>query len=499
MTSVYPGALDSFATSRPSTNLLGPDVLDHADALNKIEAELGVNAGSGIVRSATLVVAASNATTAMKNVADYVCDGTADDVEINAAIAAIGSAGGRVLLSEGTFTIAAPILAQSKDRITIEGQGFSTQITPAAGFSAGAGVSGLVVIDGNGTQPTGYAQVKNLYLNGNNVGTYTAPIDGLFFRGYHGRIQNVYAYRCSGNGFHFMGYAGWDTYDTMVFACTSEQNWLNGFKNDATGSPDMHYVECVAMHNGDGSLNTGIDTVNIDTTTASSGWRLDGSSQQIVNCHAYSNNSAGIYNGGARTKIVNCKIENNRIGIDHPAGGSYVTIGNCNFLGGKGTTVSAHIRFNGASGNGFGSIHGCVFDAFSGGTALAQYGILLATGQTQNMVIVGNYFTGGWGTAAIQDSGGTGSFGQLISNNIGFVTENQGFFTTAASTTAYTFAHGCSYTPPKAEVTLTPLGNLGAVQYWVSAIDATNVTVTFSAQPTASVNVGWTVGRRGMR
>jgi hypothetical protein len=58
-------------------------------------------------RAATLVVAASNAPAVTKAAADYVCDGTADEAEINSAIDALGTVGGTVLLSEGTFTVAA--------------------------------------------------------------------------------------------------------------------------------------------------------------------------------------------------------------------------------------------------------------------------------------------------------------------------------------------------------------------------------------------------------
>jgi hypothetical protein len=61
-------------------------------------------------RTATLVVAASNATALEKAQADYVCDGTADEVEINAAIAALPTDGGRICLTSGTFYIANPLV-----------------------------------------------------------------------------------------------------------------------------------------------------------------------------------------------------------------------------------------------------------------------------------------------------------------------------------------------------------------------------------------------------
>ena len=57
--------------------------------------------------AATVVVAASNSQNPEK--ADYICDGTADEVEIQAAIDALSSVGGLVYLSEGTFNISSPI------------------------------------------------------------------------------------------------------------------------------------------------------------------------------------------------------------------------------------------------------------------------------------------------------------------------------------------------------------------------------------------------------
>lgn len=74
-----------------------------------------------------LVVAASDSSSKSKNGADYICDGVADEVEINAALNDLPSAGGRVLLREGTFTIADSITFPA-DSITLEGQGRGTLI-----------------------------------------------------------------------------------------------------------------------------------------------------------------------------------------------------------------------------------------------------------------------------------------------------------------------------------------------------------------------------------
>lgn len=87
-----------------------------------------------VARSATLVVAASNASPRSKLGADYVCDGTADEVEINAAIAALPSSGGKVVLTEGQFNIAAHIINLAKPNVALVGQGW--EATKIASTSA---------------------------------------------------------------------------------------------------------------------------------------------------------------------------------------------------------------------------------------------------------------------------------------------------------------------------------------------------------------------------
>ncbi len=72
--------------------------------------------------SPTLVVVASDASSHSKAAADYSCDGTDDQTEINAAIAALPTNGGKVVLSEGTFNIASSILIQN-DNVTMVGSG----------------------------------------------------------------------------------------------------------------------------------------------------------------------------------------------------------------------------------------------------------------------------------------------------------------------------------------------------------------------------------------
>jgi hypothetical protein len=98
------------------------------------------------------LVAANDAPDDVKNQADYLCDGTADDVQIQAAIDALTS-GGTLVLSPGTFTLADTLTLGANVRMI--GQGRSTTIYSAATatmlvMALGSGVENLVVSIPNG-------------------------------------------------------------------------------------------------------------------------------------------------------------------------------------------------------------------------------------------------------------------------------------------------------------------------------------------------------------
>ena len=72
---------------------------------NVLSAEQGKVLNGGKQARMELFVAASNAPAWQKTGADYVCDGTNDEVQIQAAIDALSNTGGRIRLSAGTFYI----------------------------------------------------------------------------------------------------------------------------------------------------------------------------------------------------------------------------------------------------------------------------------------------------------------------------------------------------------------------------------------------------------
>jgi len=87
---------------------------------------------------ATQFVAASDSDSQSFSKADQVCNGTNDEVQIAAAIAALPAIGGEVVLSEGNFSIGAIIQLNlaANNHITIRGRGTTTSLNTTAGFVA---------------------------------------------------------------------------------------------------------------------------------------------------------------------------------------------------------------------------------------------------------------------------------------------------------------------------------------------------------------------------
>lgn len=122
--------------------------------------------GSG---ESTKIIAASDTVLGARTV-DYQCDGTADEVQINQAIADLAPNGGRILLLEGTYTLANPITTTSgriNKSINFEGMGVATKLVGAAGKA--------ILHIGH---PDGVSQddwhVSNIFFSGGSIGIETS-------------------------------------------------------------------------------------------------------------------------------------------------------------------------------------------------------------------------------------------------------------------------------------------------------------------------------------
>jgi hypothetical protein len=147
----YPGALDTFSTK---TNGPGNPVL--AEHTNKLQSAV-VALETALKRPNVIVVAASNASAAVKVKAHRVCSGSGDQATINAALNDLPTfdtfKSGTVVLTEGQYNLSGSITPNSHQMIV--GSGFGTKVR----LSGGANVYAFdFVSDG------GVAHSRGIYL-----------------------------------------------------------------------------------------------------------------------------------------------------------------------------------------------------------------------------------------------------------------------------------------------------------------------------------------------
>ena len=90
---------------------------------------------------------------------DYLCDGTADDVEINTAIQALPNTGGEIVILDGTYNITATI-AMNKDNIKLSGNGNATVLKRMWNSLTTEGVITVTATNGG-------CCIENLFVDGN--------------------------------------------------------------------------------------------------------------------------------------------------------------------------------------------------------------------------------------------------------------------------------------------------------------------------------------------
>ena len=136
--------------------------LNSSAKLPAVDGSLLTNLPSTTLRGATKIVAASDSID--HSHADYYTDGTADQTEINTALAVAcpGTTGGRVLLLDGTFSLTGQIIIPSN--CTLEGQGDGTIIKVAAnsGFTWGS-----VIVNSSQSGGNSNITLANFYYDGN--------------------------------------------------------------------------------------------------------------------------------------------------------------------------------------------------------------------------------------------------------------------------------------------------------------------------------------------
>lgn len=394
-------------------------------------ADLGATAsGPGANVVAHKVVAAANATTAQKAVADYVCDGVNDETEINAAIADVAAlygamsnsngnagvvqlVGTNFVIGNGCTTNAGSI--KMRQNVTLRGSGmfktwikahssfvtYTPSLTPDANPASGTGTAisntaaGMIELFDNNVQ---YANIEDLLLFANaGGGARVMGIKQVWTDG------GTITYLHSDKGCH--------TSRVMI-----QQPASHGVANYGGGStaPNraVQYEDIRVMDAGGtvdanacGYYTTGADHVWNRCTSGSAaahGWFIGGSNNHFTDCTSWfggslastangstsSANGCGFWINGARCTFTGVTAQDN-------FGHGFIIRNGQNIFSSVIADSNGYSRTEGtASGSGFyivagnNVIQGVAFDKAEGDRVVYQdYGVRFGDSTLQGLII----------------------------------------------------------------------------------------------------------------
>lgn len=466
--------------------------------------------GYPVVRGATYIVAANDSSASSKAQADYVCDGTADDVQIQAAIDALPAGGGKVGLLEGTFNLAAGI-TETSDNVHISGQGIEgTTIAPADGITAftfndtfycslrDLSVAALSQqTSGGGVKWEGDSYcllAGNLRLE-NMYNGFVINLDsgGGLPRASTGWIENCVIWETKNHVFDLQMFCG-----LFINKCTA-WNTSDSVRGIAwTGGNTLHITDVELMKCGYGFAvypasgittkflavnNLQLDTcandgMNVTNDGTMDPWQITGllSSNNggygvIINAapnasHIYfenpiirGNDHTGMYFDDVENVLVQGGVvfgnnEDDNAGVGQQQGIFIKDCNNVRIVGVRALNITGGNQKYGVYHN-------------SGGSDVVVQGCDLGDNDTAG------FYSGDWTKVQVRD-------------NAGFITENSGTSSIDSGQTTKVVAHGLAATPTVISIMFAEQGDNDYGRWWVDTIGATTFTLHVTANPGAS-------------
>lgn len=571
MASTYPGTIDSFTNPAGTNTLASPDHAgqhsDINDAVENMQSVMGTNSGTSVLKnftagqfavsqSGTAVLTSKDLSSSTNSFpstlgrklyttvgtvvgeSDYVCDGTADEVQIQQALTYVGTIGGGVVyIKKGTynFATAGSIVW---DNVDILGEpGVTLKCITNNDYVLQVGIrSGTVkacennVIDGV-TFDGGYSGIdEGAGLDASACDNLT--IQNCVFQNFYGqrglRVQTwsdtEYVKRnvkivhntfknasivlgginggCLSENYFLGGQEGAVTQDSLVDVSYAEQdsavvyNFVISHNQFLEIQPTtstsilagFEQVENVIISDNVFDNIKG-NCINIRSDLVTSLQNLIIEDNIANTCYAFLISNGTNANITGRIHVNGNILRNSRNMMLQPPNntslyGNYVentdTIANGGFDRGPFFIYNVgNIRIE----------NNYVRD--TQGTVTTPYFVWIegaGTVQLINNHSQGTYASGG---AAYRTAGSNSNI--RVRNNVGIVTEANGSVTVANGKTLGTVAHGLSLTPSVYDFSLSPANSLGsATKYFVSSVDATNLVVGVNTDPGATTGtIAW--------
>ncbi|ABN56606.1 APHP domain protein [Methanoculleus marisnigri JR1] len=317
----------------------------------------------------TTIVAASDSSAADKAAAAYVCDGVNDHVEIQAALNALPSSGGVVLLSSGTYNCAGIIAPKAGSTLKGEGESETNLVftrdgrinvdreyitldgfhVKGTGYSSGVKWLGVITIRASHAKihsitGTADASIQAVYLLIHDPTVYAPTLEDVEFvnckavdTGTYGFLHNAWgstnkvikdvrydncaAINCGKYGQFNPWITGFDFAELndmdglRVTNCLAEGNLESGFHFEFDPKVTNAVLEnCVSINNGQKPFPTKAYNPNdMSTHYFGCGYYAPNCDVTFINCTAEGNSMNGFYttNGG---KLYNCVEKDTGIG-----------------------------------------------------------------------------------------------------------------------------------------------------------------------------------------
>uniref|UniRef100_A0A6M3XB04 Putative pectate lyase n=1 Tax=viral metagenome TaxID=1070528 RepID=A0A6M3XB04_9ZZZZ len=391
-----------------------------------------------IQRTATFVVAASNATQAVKDTAGpYVCDGTADEVQIQAAIDALPSGGGEVVLSVGTFTVAAGITIP--DNTTLRGAGIGITIIYLADSTDTDNL--LIVSNEDTSNGNTNIHLRDFTVDGNRDGQSLTVTNQV----------GVKLYKCTAFSVDRVESKNVGASDLLSTTTPLAEGF--SFTGNAQNDSEGTVTDCIARYNGHYGFNIyQTSEIVIKGCLAASNNRHGFGAAMPTRCQWIGNRSLENRNQGFWTRnTLGCIISDNVIRTPSTGTGIYGiqlkretadplpvmqqnTIVSNNVIMGQGNPsaigiyIQNHVHYATVEGNQVSSLN---------------MGIYLIN--VSHSVITNNQLEDGV-TTAITWSGGA-NYNNIIRGNLGYNVEEKGIAPFYAGSLVCTIAHNAGLTP----------------------------------------------------
>src|SRR6266545_7556103 len=250
---------------------------------------------------ALIVVAAAGAASNIRAIANYVCDGVADQTEINAAITDANAAGGGLVqLTEGTYTCNGAVKLRRK--VSLAGSQWTATVLAASGTwtAYDAATPGALIepLDDHVDRAT----VRDLTLNGNqgggaNVKGFYANINSNtgFVYGDASRwlVENLFIYQTRASAFEVKGayLREWTGRTIRVFDC---------------GIPGTSTAHGFVLEGQDSTW----DDCNAGSITGEGFW-VTGVNHRLAMCKGWFADLNGFRLTGVRNKLTACESQDN--------------------------------------------------------------------------------------------------------------------------------------------------------------------------------------------